>query len=362
MERLSTKKRSEVLDIAKGFAMLMTIFCHALQRAIGNSCAQYTIWKLVHDWHMPMFFIISGYLVASSKKLGSFAFIRDKFFRLIYVWFIWRWLEWGFMRFPFSGLLPFNNYVPTSFMGNLLDFVRQPFRPMWFLFDLFLFFLILCVCKWLSAGKERRMLIWLSLTTIGSVGLYYICRIRGNTVGFGYNDWAFLYYDVQYFGLFALGFFFAKLKGEENKRGGNGWMTACAICAIFGFMIILYKEYIHSGNWGILLFWGKAVIECAVILLAIIAMTRFRAMKLIRDGLSYMGRYSMEYYTLQFLCMDCGWFLADSNQRWWFNFFACMVICTAVIVVTKKYMPWLHKLLWGGFAFKAPRARAESKT
>lgn len=347
------KGHSEVLDIAKGFAMLMTIFCHALQRATPDTCGSYLIWKLVHEWHMPMFMMISGYLAAKSSRLGTPAYIRDKFFRLIYVWFVWRWLEWAFIGLPFAGLLPFNHYVPTSFLGNLLYFIRQPFRPMWFLMDLFLFLLVLCICKWLSRGSEKTMLGLLLAAVLVSVVLYDRFCVILNTIGGGYNkSWGFLYYDVQYFGLFALGFFFDKLVAREKRQGGSGWMSACLICVAAGVLVILGEGYITSRNLRIFLFWGRAVVECALILIGIKAMVRFCVLRRLRETLAYMGRHSLEYYTLQFLCMDCGWLLKDTNLRWAVNFVACMGICTAVIVVTDRYLPGLHKLLWGNFSFQ----------
>ncbi len=84
MERTKTN-RYEILDIMKGFAMLMTIFCYAEQRAMGNICTNAIIWQLVHWWHMPLFFILSGFFAANSPKLGTFGFIKSKFHRLIYV-------------------------------------------------------------------------------------------------------------------------------------------------------------------------------------------------------------------------------------------------------------------------------------
>lgn len=157
MLSLQEKGHSEILDMAKGFAMLMTIFCHALQRAAPETCGTYVIWKWVNEWHMPMFMMISGYLAAKSSRLGSAAYVRDKFFRLMYPWFIWRWLEWAFMSLPFAGLLPFNHYVPATFLGNLQAFILMPFRPLWFLIDLFLFMMVLCICKWLSKGNRIWM-------------------------------------------------------------------------------------------------------------------------------------------------------------------------------------------------------------
>ena len=61
----------------------------------------------------------------------------------------------------------------------------------------------------------------------------------------------------------------------------------------------------------------------------------------------YMGIYSMEYYTLQFLFLDLGYRISNVYLRWGINFIFCMTICTLLIVVIKKYMPILNKIFLG---------------
>lgn len=70
---MTVKKRNETLDIMKGFAMLVTIFCHAQQRAFCNNAvvSKSMIWQIVHWWHMPLFFIVSGILASRSEAFGG---------------------------------------------------------------------------------------------------------------------------------------------------------------------------------------------------------------------------------------------------------------------------------------------------
>lgn len=339
-------KRNDIIDMAKGGAMLMTIFCHALQRAVPSQCTEYIVWRIVHDWHMPMFFLLSGFLAAKSSKLGSIEFIKDKFFRLIYVWFVWRWLQWVFMRFSFSGLLPFNSYVPTSFMGNLLSFIKQPFRPMWFLFDLFIFFVILSICKYVSKDRKCVLIILLSIITIGSIFIYHILKVKSILYGTSLVDgsWNFLYYDIQYWGIFCGGFVGSLFLRTEKEQGIDIWKEIAIVSTFAGGMIIVGLEYL-SDTLGIFLFWGKAVVECLVVLGILLIINRIKGLGILGKILVYVGKHSMQYYTLQFLCLNCGGFIADTNMRWIFNFVACMIICTVVIEITNR-SPEIYKIFW----------------
>lgn len=341
--------RNETLDLLKGFAMLMVIFCHALQRAWGGhgGYQNFTpIWNLVYDWHMPLFFMISGYLAAKSRSIGSFNFVRSKFFRLIYVWFIWRWLEWIFLRFDFSGLAHFTRNLPLDFWGNVKAFFVSPLRPLWFLPDLFLIFLLLCVCKWISCKKDWIMNAALAFSVGVSLVMFYYSRKAG----------AFYSYDLQFVGLFAFGFWFEKLCKKAEEKGYSKWNVATAFVTAFSLFYILIRNHFPLKNWSIFSYWCKAVVWMAALYFVFYALSRCNRLLWIRKALCFMGVHSLEFYTLQFLCLDCGWFIENRIIRWGFNFVSCMAICWLIIFVVDRYLPFVHKLLWGSFSFKKKSA------
>lgn len=347
-------ERSEILDLMKGIAMLVTIYCHALQRAVGNKCVDYSIWRYVHLWHMPLFFIVSGYLAADSKKLNSISFIKNKFIRLIIPWFIWRWIEWFFMRFDFSGLLPFNSYVPTTFRGNLLAFIKQPFRPMWFLFDLFIFFVLLWFINAISYGNNKKMN-WLLITISAlTIYLYYALRVFGEKVGFGYNQIAFLYYDVQYWGFFVFGFLFNRFTqylSVKKKIVINAayWMSASLYTVIFGNALVLWNLFGNNNSrLNIIYSWSVGIL-CVGGIILLCRFIQIKCTHLISNAITFVGKKSMEYYTLQFLFLNCGLRLQNYFARWTMNFVLCMLICTSIIILIDRFIVLkpLKKILWG---------------
>ena len=56
-------KRIEWIDIARGFAILFVIIGHSL----GNYFSSYFA-NLIYVFHMPIFFVLSGYLYKRKNK------------------------------------------------------------------------------------------------------------------------------------------------------------------------------------------------------------------------------------------------------------------------------------------------------
>ena len=66
------KKRIEFIDIAKGIAIICIILGHLNNQQIN---------KIVFTFHVPIFFIITGYFISSKYSMKEF--IKNKFKRLI---------------------------------------------------------------------------------------------------------------------------------------------------------------------------------------------------------------------------------------------------------------------------------------
>lgn len=341
---MTVKKRNETLDIMKGFAMLVTIFCHAQQRAFCNNAvvSKSMIWQIVHWWHMPLFFIVSGILASRSEAFGGVKYVIEKARRLLYPWFVFRWLEWIFMRFEFSGLMPFNKYVPISFIGNLKDFILLPFRPMWFLFDLFLFFIVLIIIEKLDRQREYIKTMFMILSVALSVVLYKACINHGVT---NYKDWGFLYYDIQFWGLFVYGYYY----GKVLKKSLDLWKITLIIivfCSVIYQCINSFCSDIRSVQ--IIVFWTGGIIWTSFIGIICKYLNHCNSIfaKKIKTGFLFMGRNSLEYYTLQFLFLNIGYTIRDVNKKWTVNFIGCIFVCTMLIILFKK-VPVIDSLLWG---------------
>lgn len=70
------RKRIGYLDTAKGIGMLCVILAHS-----GND----TVIRIISSFHMPLFFIISGYLISDKDSFGDYARKRTKQLMLPYL-------------------------------------------------------------------------------------------------------------------------------------------------------------------------------------------------------------------------------------------------------------------------------------
>lgn len=81
------KERIQWIDAMKGFGILMVVFSH-VQLDIGH--------QYLNSFKMPLFFFCSGLVVDYSKINGFFSFIKKKFSRLMYPYFLWSLLLYTF--------------------------------------------------------------------------------------------------------------------------------------------------------------------------------------------------------------------------------------------------------------------------
>jgi len=79
-------KRIEYIDALKGFAIFLVIWGHII---IQLGSYPNTTYSIIYSFHMPLFFIISGFFFKSSLKLTPKDFLSKKSFQLLYPWFLW---------------------------------------------------------------------------------------------------------------------------------------------------------------------------------------------------------------------------------------------------------------------------------
>jgi fucose 4-O-acetylase-like acetyltransferase len=79
-------KRVEFIDALKGFAIFLVIWGHTIQQFDVDS--NY-LFAFIYSFHMPLFFIISGFFFQSSLKLKFNEFLYKKGMQLFYTWFLW---------------------------------------------------------------------------------------------------------------------------------------------------------------------------------------------------------------------------------------------------------------------------------
>lgn len=131
--------RIEWIDALKGFAILTVVIGHCADGIL--SAGMYTQYKtelealydLIYSFHMPLFFIVSGFVFWLSKSYDRY---RTKGFDFIIVYVIWDFLTW-LVKFLLGSKV--NRQVGFE---DLISMFYHPIAPMWYLYVLIIFYLI----------------------------------------------------------------------------------------------------------------------------------------------------------------------------------------------------------------------------
>ena len=122
------KKRIEFIDIIKGLAIILVVIGHT-----SPDKTEIIPYKsLIYAFHMPLFFIVSGMLVVTSRENYSLLtlrnFLHKNFIALIVPFMIWGTI---YMNFSFSNLA-------TLCFGSWIDFTHiKTLTSLWFIVVLF---------------------------------------------------------------------------------------------------------------------------------------------------------------------------------------------------------------------------------
>ena len=118
------KQRNIVFDALKAFAIWCVVLGHCIQDLSGLEWWNNGLFRFIYSFHMPLFFMISGFFFASSIKLGWLEFLRKKTLSLILPCFVWGVVE-AVARFDSWSQLIADILLPTHW-------------PFWFFKGLFL--------------------------------------------------------------------------------------------------------------------------------------------------------------------------------------------------------------------------------
>lgn len=179
-------KRCEWLDCAKGLAIVLVVLGHSFQYYLyPDGFGKALPWRIVYAFHMPFFFLLSGFSSGLSKSLK---FSRDtlvkKLKRLAVPYF-----AWGVLLFPVS-------YLYRGWSWDLItDLVVNPSRVgLWYLWTLFFIWLFhALILRLVNNGSPRQLsyiIVWGSLLLVAKLTSGICCL---NEISF-----YFMFYVIGY--------------------------------------------------------------------------------------------------------------------------------------------------------------------
>jgi fucose 4-O-acetylase-like acetyltransferase len=148
---------------AKAIGITLVVFGHVWRGLQGkgllNEKSFFLIDNIVYSFHMPLFFIISGFFVKKSlQKTDKQTFIKNKIKTLMYPYFIW-----SIIQILINFIL--NNYTNNSTdLISILRLIYIPIAPFWYLYSLFLMFLLYTLTQKIN----------IKLNFLIAIGIYYL--------------------------------------------------------------------------------------------------------------------------------------------------------------------------------------------
>ncbi len=305
------KERLRSLDIAKGIAIILVVMGHAIPDATTkqgiSSESLALLHSLIYSFHMPLFFLISGYFVNTlSTARSRKAQVWRKFQRLM-------------VPYIFVGLA----YAPCKLL--LSRFANDPFQlsnlwkmvigvnpdgELWFLYSLFVISAF-AIAVGARVGKK-----WIVCSLILGGGTQLIPPLPGNV----------LFYQF---------FFFL---GIYIRQNASDWIHE-----------ISFRTFaLCGGLWAVLAmaaYWGSPISlklltgTCGSIVVLYLSQELAKSSGLFAKTMEMAGHYCMEIYILSDIIKIPFRILLWSKLHLYYTAFAvCTVMATTLPVVLKKYV------------------------
>lgn len=137
--------RIEWIDALKGFAILTVVIGHCVTDCISSRTFPEHAYFLqalndfIYSFHMPLFFMISGYVFYLTKSYRKYKTKVLDFTMIYVIWCMFTWLSKFFMA------KDVNN--PVNVM-DLISIIYKPIMVYWYLYVLIFMYIIVSYMKW----------------------------------------------------------------------------------------------------------------------------------------------------------------------------------------------------------------------
>ena len=283
------------VDAIRGLAILLVVLGHSISNAVNLNLAArhdplFYISNFLYTFHMPLFFLVSGY-VLFGKKIK----IQDRALRLLVPFLAWIPVYWFvnryFLHFPW----------PVLFWPTLKDTLLHPAVGLWFLPVLFLCSLLLIPTsalekRWSWTGEASLLAIFVIINFI-PVDIVGVMQVK------------------YFFFFFAAGYLLAKHRKRIQRIGENRINVALAGLSIlflalfvtlyqlksikpFDFPVVLANLFKAPGPYLIRYSMAFLGIAFAVAIVKATRSTRARAV------LAWFGLVTMDIYVAHGLMMQ----------------------------------------------------------
>lgn len=263
------------VDSLKGWTMLLVYLGHCFQlggiNITRNTFSNFYIHESIYSFHMPLFFIISGFLSNTNKDIDLKKFYRSKVTRLLIPYFFINFLDYIPRKL-------FPQLVNSKFEG-IGELLLNGTKISWFVYTLFILFVIFPFLDKYILKKDKYYIFGIVLLIVNYTGLFANVRIFSiNTV---------IYYLIYFY----LGYIVKEKVMDKEYRKifvGKGFFLIILLIFIF----LAYRYY----TLNLFTYIIFAIMGSLASLNLVIRAKKYRK---IIDFLKFIGINSLTFYLIE---------------------------------------------------------------
>lgn len=328
----NSKKRLDYVDCMRGIAILLVVIGHLIQTN-DIYYAHDHVFEFIYSFHMPLFFAISGYIIAKTskvrtiKELGIFSI--KKFLALCVPLFTWE--------------LFMNRFVlHTALVGiTFSDIATTILHPgLWFLKTLFVITIGFGIYDYLVNKLSSSKYLLIKEISVIFAFLVYVIIIKS-----GFEEVNLLMFS----GVFFVGVYISKYKQLEQIVD-----TECLFLLALTIFLVVCTQWRFINNGSRIYDIEKVFISCSIFICLLKITKNLDYTQYYNKLFKKFGRYSLAIYVshwgllnigLSMICFD------RMNYFWQFLIYGLIgiIICEICIVVSKllAYSKWLNLFIYG---------------
>lgn len=304
------KKRIEYLDALRGFTMLLVIFGHITLFSFNLSPDYSILCTLLYQFHMPLFFFISGFLAYNPK--------------IIWTGNTWISATKKKLRVQIVPTLIFGllfTYLVLS--KNIYTFLATPMKlGYWFTISLLEMFLIYYTVNYLvykCNPNKMGGVVSIALIIIAVICYFVSIIINKSLTISKISDYFCAYQTFVYLQFFVFGNIAASHFYSFNRLLDNKYFTGCIIFLFFCFSLI-NMEVFSPNALGVLpskLLYFISILGSKYCGLLIVFsffkkyQASFTSSSRIGAGLQYIGRRTLDIYLLHYFFLPTLPYIGD---------------------------------------------------
>ena len=255
--------RSTWIDTVKGVAMIAVILGHVVQGYLvagmfpeAHPVLQ-ALFDLIYAWHMPLFFMASGYLYEMTwheRSCNIFARIREKFFDMFILYVLFSLFFWG-TKYLAASRIQMNHIISIE---ELFHIFVHPLSYLWFLYVLIILFAVIPLLdrylperRALLVAAGISYLLWSEAGIVGRIlfgGFYFVLGSRLRQIHFERISWKM---KQLLFGICGTTCLINVVAYLEDWGGQGNRLKEMVIALAASYLIWYLFSEIWDKKWGL---------------------------------------------------------------------------------------------------------------